>query len=153
MHALGPRGGEFGQDGLDQSLIFVGAVGVGPVANQISAVARAFAREGALVWVSGRRAAPVESLAGEIHAAGGSAYAAEVDALDEQAVSAHVDQVRAKCGRVDISFNAIGIPQAGIQGVPLTALPLESFERPLATYARAHFLSARANLTGGIVAD
>lgn len=108
------------------------------------AVARAFAREGAVVWVSGRRAAPVEALAGEIHAAGGSAYAAEVDALDERAVSAHVDQVRTKCGRVDISFNAIGIPQAGMQGMPLTALPLEGFERPIATYARAHFLTARA---------
>jgi NADP-dependent 3-hydroxy acid dehydrogenase YdfG len=50
------------------------------------AVARAFAAEGAELFLTGRRRAPVEAVAQEIVAAGGSAEAAEVDALDEQAV-------------------------------------------------------------------
>ena len=54
------------------------------------AVARAFAREGATVFLTGRLQAPVDAVAKEIVAAGGSAEAAEVDALDEQAVDRHI---------------------------------------------------------------
>ena len=50
------------------------------------AVARAFASEGAKVFLTGRDLAPVEVVAKDVVAAGGSAEAAEVDALDEQAV-------------------------------------------------------------------
>lgn len=50
-----------------------------------SAVARAFAREGASVFLTGRELAPVEVVTKEIDAAGGAAEAAEVDALDERA--------------------------------------------------------------------
>jgi NAD(P)-dependent dehydrogenase (short-subunit alcohol dehydrogenase family) len=39
---------------------------------------------------------------------GGSAKAAEVDALDETAVDKHLQPVIDKTGRVDISFNAVG---------------------------------------------
>ena len=46
-----------------------------------SAVARAFACEGAKVFLTGRRLAPVEAVAEDIVSAGGSAEAAEVDAL------------------------------------------------------------------------
>jgi NADP-dependent 3-hydroxy acid dehydrogenase YdfG len=83
-----------------------------------SAVARAFAREGANLFLTGRHLAPVETVAKEILAAGGSAEAAEVDALDEQAVDKHLQSVTDKAGRVDISFNAIGIPNPKIR-VPL----------------------------------
>ncbi len=109
-----------------------------------SAVARAFAREGASVFVTGRRQAPLEALAQEILRGGGAAHPEVVDALDENAVAAHLREVVARAGRVDISFNALGIPQTGIQGTPLTALTLESFTRPLDTYLRAHFITARA---------
>jgi short-subunit dehydrogenase len=50
------------------------------------AVARAFAREGARVFLAGHTRMPLEAVAGAIRAAGGSAEAAEVDALDEGAV-------------------------------------------------------------------
>jgi NADP-dependent 3-hydroxy acid dehydrogenase YdfG len=50
------------------------------------AVARAFATEGANLFLTGRRRVPVEAVAGDVVSAGGSAEAAEVDALDEQAV-------------------------------------------------------------------
>jgi hypothetical protein len=41
--------------------------------------------------------------------AGGSAVAAEVDALDERAVDKHLQSVINNARRLDISFNAVGI--------------------------------------------
>jgi NAD(P)-dependent dehydrogenase (short-subunit alcohol dehydrogenase family) len=108
-----------------------------------SAVARAFASEGAKLFLTGHYLAPVEVAAKDIVAAGGSAVAAEVDALDEQAVDKHLQSVIDKAGRVDISFNAIGTPQTKILGVPLVELDVERFALPIATYTRSYFLTAR----------
>src|ERR1700722_18507871 len=72
------------------------------------AVARAFAREGARLFLTGHRLAPVEAGAKDVVSAGGVAEAAEVDALDEQAIEKHLQSVVAKAGRIDISFNAMG---------------------------------------------
>jgi NAD(P)-dependent dehydrogenase (short-subunit alcohol dehydrogenase family) len=107
------------------------------------AVARAFAGEGATLFLTGRDRAPVEVVAKEILSAGGSAEAAEVDALDEATVDAHLQTVVEKAGRVDISFNAIGIPNAEILGVPLTDLDVERFAQPMASYTTSYFLTAR----------
>lgn len=108
-----------------------------------SAVARAFATEGARVFLTGRLAAPVEAVAREIMAAGGVASATQVDALDEQAIDGHLDAVIASAGRVDVSFNAVGIPDADILGVALVDLDVERFARPIAAYTRSYFLTAR----------
>jgi len=107
------------------------------------AVARAFAREGAKLFLTGHRRAPVEVVANEIVAAGGSAEAAEVNALDEPVVDKHLQSVIDKAGRVDISFNAIGIPDAKIVGVPLVELDAEQFSLPITAYATSYFLTAR----------
>jgi NAD(P)-dependent dehydrogenase (short-subunit alcohol dehydrogenase family) len=108
-----------------------------------SAVARAFASEGATLFLTGRTLAPVGVVAKDVVSAGGSADAAEVDALDEQAVDQHLQSVIDKAGRVDISFNAVGIPDTEILGVPLIELDVEKFFLPIATYARSYFLTAR----------
>jgi len=55
-----------------------------------AAVARAFAREGAKVFLTGRTLAKVHAVAEEISAAGGLAQTARVDALDETAIERHV---------------------------------------------------------------
>jgi NAD(P)-dependent dehydrogenase (short-subunit alcohol dehydrogenase family) len=107
------------------------------------AVAAAFAAEGAEVFLTGRHRTPVEVVAKGVVSAGGSAEAAEVDALDEQAVDRHLQAVVGQAGRVDISFNAVGIPDAGILGVPLTELDVERFSLPIAAYTRSYFLTAR----------
>jgi len=107
------------------------------------AVARAFAREGASVFLTGRQLAPVEALAREINLAGGTAAAAEVDALDESAVDRHLQAVITQAGRVDVSFNAVGFPTTEIVGVPLLDLDLAQFSRPIADYTRSYFLTAR----------
>jgi NAD(P)-dependent dehydrogenase (short-subunit alcohol dehydrogenase family) len=103
------------------------------------AVARAFAREGARLFLTGRHVASVKGVANEI----ASAETSEVDALDEQAVDRHLQSVIDKAGRVDISFNAIGIPNTTLQGVPLAELAVEQFSLPIATYTRSYFLTAR----------
>jgi NAD(P)-dependent dehydrogenase (short-subunit alcohol dehydrogenase family) len=108
-----------------------------------SAVARAFATEGAKLFLTGRLQAPVEVVAKDVVSAGGSAEAAEVDALDEQAVDKHLQSVVDQAGRVDISFNAVGFPDTEIVGVPLVELDVEQFSLPITTYATSYFLTAR----------
>src|SRR5580765_994677 len=107
------------------------------------AVARAFASEGARVFLTGRLGAPVRVLAKELEASGGHAEASEVDALDEQAVDRHLQSVIDQEGRVDISFNAIGIADEKILGVPLVEIDVEQFFLAIASYTRSYFLTAR----------
>lgn len=106
------------------------------------AVARAFAREGATLFLTGRHRAPLERVAAEIVSVGGSAEVAEVDALDEQAVEGHLQSVIERAERVDISFNAIGLPNPKAR-VPLAELDVEQFSLPIATYTRSYFVTSR----------
>lgn len=108
------------------------------------AIARAFAREGARLYLTGRTLEPVEIVAKEIVAAGGSAESAEVDALDEQAVDEHLQSVVDKAGRVDISFNAVGIPSTNLIGMPLVEIDVERFSLPITMFTASYFLTARA---------
>ena len=106
------------------------------------AVARAFAAEGARLFLTGRHRAPVEIVAKDIVSAGGSAEVAELDALDEQAVDRYLQYLTGMAGRVDISFNVIGLPNPKAR-VPLTELDADKFSLPIATYTRSYFLTAR----------
>jgi len=108
-----------------------------------SAVALAFASEGAKLFLTGRHLAPVDHVAKEVVSAGGFAEAAEVDALDEQAVDKHLQSMIDTAGRVDISFNAVGIPDATILGVRLVELDVEQFSLAITAYTRSYFLTAR----------
>ncbi|GAA1612424.1 MULTISPECIES: SDR family NAD(P)-dependent oxidoreductase [Kribbella] len=107
----------------------------GPIGG---AVARAFAREGATVHVVGRTVEPLDRLAGEIRAAGGTAEVAVVDALDEQAVDRHA----AVLDRIDISFNLIGHKQ--YFGTPLIDMSLADVEEPVRNMLRTFYLTSRA---------
>jgi NAD(P)-dependent dehydrogenase (short-subunit alcohol dehydrogenase family) len=118
------------------AVIYGAAGGIG------GAVARAFAKEGAKVFLTGLHRAAVEAVAKDIVAAGGSAEAAEVDALDEQAVDRHLQSVIEKASRVDISFNAIAIPDAKLLGVPLAELDADLFDLA-GGYLKSYFLTAR----------
>lgn len=107
-----------------------------------SAVARAFAREGAHVFLAGRTASTLEALAEEIRAAGGKADFAVVDALDEQAVEGFVSSVAQGAGSIDISFNAIGLEDD--QGLPLIDMAQERFALPVNIALTSHFYTANA---------
>jgi 3-oxoacyl-[acyl-carrier protein] reductase len=106
------------------------------------AVARAFAREGARLFLAGRTLARLDAVAREISAAGGVAETARVDGLDEQSVEKHIADVAKKAGRTDVSFNAIGMED--VQGTPLIEMSLEDFSRPITIATRTQFLTAKA---------
>jgi 3-oxoacyl-[acyl-carrier protein] reductase len=106
------------------------------------AVARAFAREGAKVFLAGRALAKLVLVAREISAAGGAAETAHVDALDERSIEKHIVEVVGKAGGIDISFNVIGMED--VQGTPLIAMSLEDFSRPISIATRTQFLTAKA---------
>jgi 3-oxoacyl-[acyl-carrier protein] reductase len=106
------------------------------------AVARAFARERARVFLAGRTGAKLDEVAEEIRTAGGAVETAEVDALDEEAVDEHADAVAAEAGSIDISFNLITHPHA--HGTPLAEMPLEDFMPAIVTATRTMFLTSRA---------
>jgi NAD(P)-dependent dehydrogenase (short-subunit alcohol dehydrogenase family) len=123
----------------DKNAVIYGAAGaIG------SAVARKFARDGARVFLTGRHRETLDTLAKEISESGGVAETAVVDALDEQAVEANAEEIVQSAGSLDISFNAISVPQSGMQGTPLVQLSLENFQLPVHTYATSHFLTMRA---------
>jgi 3-oxoacyl-[acyl-carrier protein] reductase len=106
------------------------------------AVAQAFAREGANVFLAGRTSAALDAVAEGISGTGGRAETAVVDTLDEDAVDRHADAVAEKAGGIDVSFNAIG--HGDVHGAPLLDMPYEDFARPITTAIRSKFLTARA---------
>jgi NAD(P)-dependent dehydrogenase (short-subunit alcohol dehydrogenase family) len=105
-------------------------------------VARAFAREGARVFLAGRTRGTLESVAAEIADAGGSAEVAEVDALDGARVDEHVRDVAARAGSVDVSFNLVA--RGDVQGIPLVEMAAEDFVRAVTTGLTANFNTATA---------
>jgi NAD(P)-dependent dehydrogenase (short-subunit alcohol dehydrogenase family) len=107
------------------------------------AVARAFAREGARLFLSGRSLDKVDAIATDIRRSGGMAETAVVDALDEQAVDRYLGGVVEMAGTIDISFSAVGIANTTLQGTPLVELAVDQLLRPIETYARSLFITAR----------
>ena len=138
-HAAGSKTGPALRPGLlagKRAVIYGAAGAIG------GAVSRAFAREGAQLFLAGRTPERVDALANELSKAGASAVAAGVDALDRAAVEKHLDEVVRSAGGIDISFNLIGL--GGDQGRPLTDMTLEAFTVAIETAMRTHFLTAAA---------
>jgi len=118
------------------AIIYGGGGGIG------GAIARTFGREGATVCLVGRTREPLEAVALDIAAAGGSAEVSVLDALDEQAVNDHVEAVAAKTGRIDISLNLIS--RGDRQGTPLVDMSADDLLEAVVTGLRSNFLTARA---------
>lgn len=88
------------------------------------ATALAYAKQGARLAVSGRRAAEGEALSTELHAIGAEAVFFQADVRHEAEVSALFTQTLARFGRVDIVVN-----NAGTEGraAPLTEITPEEY--------------------------
>ena len=115
------------------AIIYGGAGSIG------AAVARAFGREGANLFLVGRTIETLDAVAEEIRAGGGSAGAV-VDALDETQVEEH-DAI-AKDGGLDISMNVITHPHT--HGTPLWEMDADDYMAPVEVAARTTFITARA---------
>jgi NAD(P)-dependent dehydrogenase (short-subunit alcohol dehydrogenase family) len=106
------------------------------------AVARAWAREGAQVFLTGRTKPKLDAVARDIEARGGRAQVACVDALDLAAMQRHAASVATLAGRLDVAFQAIGV--AHVQGQPLDDLSLSDFQLPVRSYIDSFFIAAKA---------
>lgn len=105
------------------AIIYGGSGAVG------GAVARAYAREGAHVFLVARKRLGLEAVANEIREAGGRADIATVDAMDRASVDAHLDDVVAKAGPVRLMFN--GVSWDDTQGALLTDMPFDRMLAPV----------------------
>src|SRR3712207_6766151 len=106
------------------------------------AVAKEFAREGAKVFLAGRTRETLDAVANDIRAAGGSAEAAVLDALDERAVDEHAQEVAEEVGSIDVSFNLI--TRGDVQGIPLVDMTADDLLHAVVNGLRSNFLTARA---------
>ncbi|MFT3826608.1 MAG: SDR family oxidoreductase [Chitinophagaceae bacterium] len=107
-----------------------------------SGVARALAAQGARVFLSGLHLHTVLPVADSIIKDGGKAEAAQVDAMDKNAIDDYVKAVVQKAGSIDIVFNAIGVQDK--QGMALTEMLPEDFLRPISIAMQTQFLTGTA---------
>ena len=115
-------------------LVSGGTQGVG------AGVARAAAREGAAVAVTGRRREPGQALAAELQAAGATARFVRADVADVAQAQGSVARVVAELGRVDCLVNAAGLTA---RGTLLDTTP-ELFDAHIAVNLRAPFFLMQA---------
>ncbi|WP_118133391.1 SDR family oxidoreductase [Oceanicella sp. SM1341] len=108
-----------------------------------AAAARLFAREGARLVLSARRAGPLEAVAQEIRAAGGEAIALPGDVTDPAHAPALTEAALARFGALHGAFN-----NAGLVGAlsPLPQMAEETWAEVLATNLTSAFLLARAQI-------
>jgi 3-oxoacyl-[acyl-carrier protein] reductase len=105
-----------------------------------SAVANAFAAQGALVVLVGRSK---ESLGTIQRMIGSRGYVSVADAQDSNQVTAHLEQVNRDFGSIDISFNAIGLND--LHGVPLLEIKTADFLIPITIAMESHLITATAS--------
>ncbi|MFI6273661.1 SDR family oxidoreductase [Streptomyces sp. NPDC050988] len=125
---------------LDNKVVLVsgGSQGVG------AAVARAAAREGASVVITGRRSEPGEALVAELEAMGAQAAFVRTDVVDVVQAKSSVAATVSRFGRVDCLVNSAGLTS---RGSLLDTTP-ELFDAHIAVNLRGPFF-----LMQGTVAD
>jgi len=105
-------------------------------------IAKAFAKEGAHVFLTGHHEASLLDVAAIIRQNGGKATIAVADALIPAAVADHLRGIATAAGTIDISMNLIGLEDT--QDIPLTDMELDAFLKPLDRAMRSHFITATA---------
>jgi len=107
-------------------------------------VARAFAEQGATLWLAGRDER-VDTFADELRdATGGSVRVGHVDATRPDQVGGFLDRIVAETGHIDVVFNGIGGPPTELRyPAPSVELSVEDFLVPLERIVGSQFLTAR----------
>jgi NAD(P)-dependent dehydrogenase (short-subunit alcohol dehydrogenase family) len=103
----GPGGSTMVRFAGQSVLVTGGGSGIG------RAVARAFAAEGAVVCVAGRRPEPLAETVAQIDDAAGRASAVAADLTRADDAARAVDAAAAATGRLDVAINAVGVSSAG----------------------------------------
>jgi NAD(P)-dependent dehydrogenase (short-subunit alcohol dehydrogenase family) len=121
---------------LDDKVVLVGGgtQGIG------AGVARAAAREGATVVVSGRRRDPGEALVTELRSTGATAMYVPADIADVTQAQGSVASVVAAYGRIDCLVNAAGLTSRG----RLVDTSAELFDAHIAVNLRGPFFTMQA---------
>ena len=119
------------------------------------AAARMFAREGARVVLSGRRAKLGETIADQIRATGGIASYIRADVSRESEVNMLIMSIVEKYGRLDAAFNNA---RADARFSTLIDSPTSDFDTAVAVNLRGTWLSMRAEAramlaTGGSIVN
>jgi len=104
------------------------------------AIARRLAADGRRVVLMSRSPGPLEELAGEIEAEGGSASALPVDVGDSAALAQAVERVAAEEGRLDILVNNAGITRDNLA----LRMSDEEFDEVLRVNLKSAFVACRA---------
>ena len=99
-----------------------------------------FAKEGAKVALTGRRAAEGEAVVAEIVAAGGEAIFIQADLSQTDTIPGVVAEVVAKYGRLDAAFNNAGVSGGG----PLDTLTEGVWDKVVDTNLKAAFFCLQA---------
>ena len=116
------------------ALITGGTSGIG------RASALLFAREGAKVAITGRRAAEGEAVVAEIAAAGGDALFIQADLGNTEGIPAIIAKVVSLYGRLDCAFNNAGISGGG----PLESLNEATWDSVIDTNLKSAFFCLKA---------
>jgi len=104
------------------------------------ATAALLARRGAKVVICGRRQEKLDQAKAQIEAEGGTVEAIQLDVSDEAALSAMVEGVGEKYGRLDLLVNnAMSTHYA-----PISRLSLEHWRKDFSVNAEAVFISTKA---------
>lgn len=90
-----------------------------------AATARLLATNGAKIVAGARRADRLETLVGEIRAAGGTAEYKTVDVADRRDVADFVNFAKETFGRIDVLFNNAGVMPLS----PMNALKIDDWDR------------------------
>lgn len=119
----------------DKIAIIYGATGsVG------TAVSLKFASEGATVILVARNNERLKNLSDKIRSIGGDCYYYALDAMEKKNVEEHLNLVKEKFSKIDISINLISIND--VQGKPLFEISLSDFMSPIQAAMQTQFVTA-----------
>ena len=105
-------------------------------------IALEFAKQGAVVCISGRSLQPLEETAAQIRALGTEALCIQADVTDPAQVREMVQTVLDRYGRIDILVNNAGISKE----MPFLEMPVEVFDEIMTTNMRSVMLVTKAVL-------
>ena len=105
-----------------------------------TAMARAFAREGASVYLGARNRARLDAAAESVRADGGTAEIFTVDCLDQDDTRQAVDNLASRIGEIDVAINATSFLHD--QGTFIDGPNLDAVRRVITAYLQTPLFTA-----------